>query len=459
MPEEQEPSPLEDALRDFDYLFGKDQQVRNVEFRPESCPGLVGLIQSWLPKNTEILIDQDVLDGVVRHALQYGASSDEQQGLRPTTASGRRREADRVGVRSYLYISEQSGEPGIPARAEDRIALWESNQAESPKMVSKVLRGRWASTEAKRFNENDPLVPVLSERSGNDSRDQYFRRLIDDFNAFAGNKAAVQNYVREITERSVKSTGASDGPLELTVRIPRRVIEGGGIFLLVAVVVGAIALAAVLISSQYVDVRLRAPLSETAAPSPEPSGWEVGWGPARELYDGHKDNAAPAFNNLTSSDIGDERNFVQLRNLQDNTPGGWSDNVWAEPGQAYVMRIVITDSATSGKSGEEQTRRSINDVRLAIGMSNRQDGINVFAVLSSSNTGDAYDGASIHAVPGVKIKFDESTLRIRKTTPSLGFGSIGTDVFSHSGGLLLDNASSLNPGTTLIVEVTVRATS
>ncbi len=459
MPEEQEPSPLEDALRHFDYLFGKDQQVRNVEFRPESCPGLVGLIQSWLPKKTEILIDQDVLDGVVRHALQYGASSDEQQGLRPTTASGRRREADRVGVRSYLYISEQSGESGTPARAEDRIALWESNQAESPKMVSKVLRGRWASTEAKRFNENDPLVPVLSERSGNDSRDQYFRRLIEDFNEFAGDKTAVQNYVREIMERSVESTGAIDGPLELTVRIPRRVIDFAIPLISLAFAAGVIVLAVFLITSQNVDVRLRPALSETAAPTPEPSGWEVGWGPAREFYDGHKDNAAPAFNNLVSSDIGDERNFVQLRNLQDDTPEGWSDNVWAEPGQAYVMRIFITDSATSGKSGEEQTRRSINDVRLAIGMSNRQDGVDVFAVLNASNTGDVYDGASIHAVPGVKIKFDESTLRIRKTTLSLGFEGIESDVFSHSGGLLLDNASSLNPGDTLIVEVTVRATS
>lgn len=449
---------MDDALEDFDYLFGKDQQVRNVEFTPETCPGLVSLIRSWLPKKTEIQVDQGVLDGVVRHALECGAGRDERQGLRPATAAGRRREADRVGVRSYLYLSEQSGESGAPVSAEDRITLWESDQAESPKMVSKVLRGRWASTEAKRFYENDPLVPVLSERSGNDSRDQYFRRLIEDFNGFAGDKAAVRKYVREVTERAVESTGKKRGPLELTVRIPRQTIALTGFLLLLAAGVGLLVLGNFLMTAGNVDVQLRTVLSETSVPSPQPSDWEVGWGPARELYDGHKDNAIPAFNNLARSDVGDERNFVQLRNLQDDTPEGWSDNVWAEPGQAYVMRVYITNSASPGTSGEENVRRAIKDVRLAMGLSSRQGSADVFAVLSASNASDVYAGASIHVVPGVKIKFDESTLRIQRPIPSPSSVGIKGDVFSRPGGLLRDGASGLIPRDAFIVEVTLRAT-
>jgi hypothetical protein len=458
MPENLEPSPLGDALRDLDNVFGKDRQVRNVEFTPETCPGLVSLIRSWLPVTTGLHIDQVALESLVRHVLEYGADRDEHNGLSQATAAGRRREADRVGVRSYLYLSRQPGESGAPINTGDRITLWKSDRAESPLMASKILRGRWASTQAKRYYDDDPIAPILSDRSGNAGRDQYFRRLTEDFEAFVLDRDAVRKYRREITVRSAEPTSKEKSSLELTVRIPRRVVDAAPLVAGLLVAVGAVALLVSILIGGEVDVRLQPALSETAAPTPQPSGWTVGWGPARELYDGHKDNAAPAFNNLASSDVGDQRNFVQIRNIQDDTPAGWSDNVWAEPGQAYVMRIFITNSATDGKSGKENVFRQIKDVRLVLGQSRREGGVDIYATLSASNATSVYDGASIHVLPEVQIKFDTSTLRILKSSPALASADIDGDVFSHSGGRLVGGAGTVTPGGQVVVEVTLRAT-
>ncbi|WP_395638537.1 hypothetical protein [Pseudolysinimonas sp.] len=447
------------AQRDLDVLFGKDQQAHNPEFTPHACSGLVALILSWVPRRSQIAIGQDGLDDFLRSVLAFGSELD-QVNDRMTPSERHVREADRVGIRAYLYLGNAEGDPGTPSDERDRLELWATTDVTSPLMASKGVRGRWAATQVRRFRRGDPRLPVVTEKTGRDDRERLARLLSRDLDAFVGSAVARRRYVDRLLGRAASSSAAKQA-LPLTFQVPRRL---AGVLLVavgVAVVAAILTLMVVgtisLMAAASTDVHLRPVSSETAAPSPRPSDWTPGWGPERELYE-NADDISPAFNSRIDGEVGDERNFVLLRNIEDDSATAWSDNVWAAPGQVFQMRVYVTNSAAGGSSGRENQERAIRDPRLSIDVGRREGTYDLYAVLSSENAGTVYDGASIHAMSGVVLEIDETTLGIKSVPFGGGPTNAGVEnVFLPAGGRLLDDASELYPGESYVVEFVVRA--
>ncbi len=72
------------------------------------------------------------------------------------------------------------------------------------------------------------------------------------------------------------------------------------------------------------------------------------WGPDRPTYTVENPADHITFNSITDNpNVGDERNFVVVKDAADANPGGWKDDVTVEPGKEYLVRIYAHNNAAS----------------------------------------------------------------------------------------------------------------
>lgn len=93
--------------------------------------------------------------------------------------------------------------------------------------------------------------------------------------------------------------------------------------------------------------------AELCGPSSE-TDLAVGWGPERLIYTDTAFADSLTFNSTYENEnIGDERNWVNVKPASDTKDGGWLDEIEIEPGQEYLVRAYarldgpIDQAATS----------------------------------------------------------------------------------------------------------------
>lgn len=72
------------------------------------------------------------------------------------------------------------------------------------------------------------------------------------------------------------------------------------------------------------------------------------WGPSRATYTVAHPADKVVFNSIIDNPhIGDERNFVNVRDAAITTDGGWQDTVNVEPGKEYLVRVYVHNNANA----------------------------------------------------------------------------------------------------------------
>ena len=72
------------------------------------------------------------------------------------------------------------------------------------------------------------------------------------------------------------------------------------------------------------------------------------WGPGRTTYTVEKPADKITFNSITNNPhVGDERNFVVVKDAANTADGGWQDNITVEPGKEYLVRVYVHNNAAS----------------------------------------------------------------------------------------------------------------
>ncbi|TAL14548.1 DUF11 domain-containing protein [Patescibacteria group bacterium] len=72
------------------------------------------------------------------------------------------------------------------------------------------------------------------------------------------------------------------------------------------------------------------------------------WGPSRTIYGiGGADKIT--FNSIIdkTDPIGDETNFVNVKDAADTSDGGWQDNITVQPGKEYLVRMYVHNNAAT----------------------------------------------------------------------------------------------------------------
>jgi len=74
----------------------------------------------------------------------------------------------------------------------------------------------------------------------------------------------------------------------------------------------------------------------------------LAWGPSRDTYTVANPATKITFNSITDNpNVGDERNFVVVKDAANTADGGWQDNVTVQPGKEYLVRVYVHNNAAS----------------------------------------------------------------------------------------------------------------
>ena len=72
------------------------------------------------------------------------------------------------------------------------------------------------------------------------------------------------------------------------------------------------------------------------------------WGPSRPTFTVANPADHITFNSITDNpNVGDERNFVVVKDAANTNDGGWQDNVTVQPGKEYLVRVYVHNNAAS----------------------------------------------------------------------------------------------------------------
>lgn len=72
------------------------------------------------------------------------------------------------------------------------------------------------------------------------------------------------------------------------------------------------------------------------------------WGPSRTTYTIAHPADKVTFNSITDNPVvGDERNFVVVKDAANTADGGWQDNITVQPGKEYLVRMYVHNNAAS----------------------------------------------------------------------------------------------------------------
>lgn len=74
----------------------------------------------------------------------------------------------------------------------------------------------------------------------------------------------------------------------------------------------------------------------------------MAWGPDRKLFTMENPATFVTFNSITNNpEVGDERNFLVIKDAANTNAGGWQDTMNAEAGKEYLVRVYVHNDAAS----------------------------------------------------------------------------------------------------------------
>lgn len=126
------------------------------------------------------------------------------------------------------------------------------------------------------------------------------------------------------------------------------------------------------------------------------------WGPNRDTFTIEKPAPRVVFNSITNNpDIGDERNFVRIRNLNDKT-AKWSDDIKITESGEYVVRMYVHNNAADNLNlVAENTAARFNVPTYSA----KQIQIDGFLSSSNAQPGTVYDQAIFTSDKNFKLNY------------------------------------------------------
>jgi uncharacterized repeat protein (TIGR01451 family) len=156
------------------------------------------------------------------------------------------------------------------------------------------------------------------------------------------------------------------------------------------------------------------------------------WGPDRPTYTIEHPADHVTFNSITNNpDIGDERNFVGIRESGTNTQ--WTDNMTVQKGKEYTVRVYVHNNAAANLN------LVAHDVTAKINLpTTTAKSIQVDGLISSSNASpkEVWDQANFTSSENFNLAYTAGSLKFENNV----FGKAGTaipeSVFTNAGAKL-----------------------
>ncbi len=156
------------------------------------------------------------------------------------------------------------------------------------------------------------------------------------------------------------------------------------------------------------------------------------WGPSRPTYT----MAVPAdhvtFNSITdNSNIGDERNFVGIR--ETGTTNLWSDNMTVQSGKNYTVRMYVHNNAAANLNLVAQDVTAKFNLPTTTGKSIQVDG---FLDSSNATPTEVYDSATFTSSSDFNLAYISGSLKFENNAFGAAGIALPESIFTSAGAKL-----------------------
>ena len=158
----------------------------------------------------------------------------------------------------------------------------------------------------------------------------------------------------------------------------------------------------------------------------------LAWGPDRPTYTIEQPADHVTFNSITNNpNIGDERNFVGIREAGTNTT--WTDNMNVEKGKEYTVRVYVHNNAAANLNKVAHNVTAKVNLPTTTAKSIQVDGL-----ISSTNASptEVWDQANFKSTENFNLAYVAGSLKFENNA----FGAAGTpiseSVFTNAGAKL-----------------------
>ena len=136
----------------------------------------------------------------------------------------------------------------------------------------------------------------------------------------------------------------------------------------------------------------------------------LAWGPSRETYTVEKPADHVVFNSITNNPvIGDERNFVNIKDAASTTDGGWQDNIKIVPGKKYQVRVYVHNNAAANLNLKATNTRVSASVPTTTAKSVSISG---FVSADNANPGKVWDDVTFTSDQDFNLAYVPGSARI-----------------------------------------------
>lgn len=141
----------------------------------------------------------------------------------------------------------------------------------------------------------------------------------------------------------------------------------------------------------------------------------MAWGPSRPTFTVNNPASYVTFNSITDNpNVGDERNFVVIKDAANTSAGGWQDSATAVPGKEYLVRLYVHNNAATSLNLKATNTR----VQVALPTNTaKQLDFTGYVSADNANPKEVYDDAGLTSnsdfniayVPGSAVLYNNAT--------------------------------------------------
>ena len=169
------------------------------------------------------------------------------------------------------------------------------------------------------------------------------------------------------------------------------------------------------------------------------------WGPSRTTYTVANPASKIVFNSITDNpNVGDERNFVVVKDAANTASGGWQDNVTVQPGKEYLVRMYVHNNAASSLNLTATNTR----VMAALG-TNTGTKVDMTGYVSADNASpkEVWDDISFESSDTFNMAYVSGSAKLYNNVTGTAGRTVSDTIMDGSGALVGYNANDGNwPG-------------
>ena len=148
----------------------------------------------------------------------------------------------------------------------------------------------------------------------------------------------------------------------------------------------------------------------------------MAWGPDRPTYTMAQPADHVTFDSITDNpEVGDERNFLTIKDASDTSTGGWQDSVTAQAGHEYLVRIYVHNDAASNLNLKATNVRAKVNVPTTTGKSVELGG---FITSDNASPQEIWDSATLTSNSDFNVAYEAGSARLYNNV----FGQTGTQL-------------------------------